>query len=336
MHPRAVRPLTFSPLRFAALLALGSSIVTDAAPGSSAPAAAEIQTTEHAAEPASKPASTPASTPASPPSESAPTAAEPPASAEATSADTPPPPPAAEAPLVISTDRPGFSDSASIAPVGHFQLESGYLFVHRDRDSVQTNRNIAPELLGRVGVLPNRLELRASWSGWVWSDTESGGESVDSNGASDLSLGFKLKLIDQDGWIPRLALGFATTVGGGSAVAASQEVEPVVKLIWSSDLGKGCTLLGNLNLAFPTTEGERFTQGQASIYFSFPIVARITGFVEYFAIWPAVDGSDGAHSIDGGFSWLLNDRVQFDARVGFGLNNEADNVFAGVGLSVLF
>ena len=34
--------------------------------------------------------------------------------------------------------------------------------------------------------------------------------------------------------------------------------------------------------------------------------------------------------------YLLTPRIQLDARVGFGLNNEADDLFAGVGLSVLF
>lgn len=48
------------------------------------------------------------------------------------------------------------------------------------------------------------------------------------------------------------------------------------------------------------------------------------------------DGGDAAHYADIGAVYLLKNRVQLDARVGFGLNKDADNVYAGVGISFLF
>lgn len=126
------------------------------------------------------------------------------------------------------------------------------------------------------------------------------------------------------------------------AAVSNREVEPTLKLIWSYDLGqsfgddwKGLTLGGNANIAWPTTAGDRFTQGQGSIYLAFPIADNLSGFAEYYVIGPNSKGTDAAHYADFGGAYLLNNRIQLDARVGFGLNDEAD-VFVGVGLSFLF
>jgi hypothetical protein len=249
----------------------------------------------------------------------------------------------ASAPLVISTDRPSFSDGTGFVPMGHFQLETGYTFTYRDRDEVETQRHNGPEVLGRVSLLEDRFELRVITSGYTWSRTDDGNDSDSVSGWNDVSLGFKLKLTDQNGWLPRLAFGAQTTLGIGSDDISNQIAEPTLKLLWSYDLGtcfgdgwKGFTLGGNANIAWPTTAGDRFTQGQGSIYLSFPIVDRLTGFVEYYVIGPNSKDSDEAHYADFGAVYLLDNRVQLDARVGFGLNDEAGNGYLGVGISFLF
>lgn len=247
--------------------------------------------------------------------------------------------------LVISTDRPSFSDTTGIVPVGHLQLETGYTFTFRNRDSVETHRHNGPELLARVGLVDDRLELRAATSGYVWSRTDdnSGTGFASSEGFSDVALGFKLKLTDQDGALPRLALLGITTVGAGSRDISTRRAEPTGKLIWSYDLEKlwgeswkGFGLYGNFNLAYPTTNGDRFLQGAGSICGTYAVTDRLGVFAEYYVVGPAAKGTDAAHSIDFGTTYLLNDRVQLDARVGFGLNRTADNVFVGAGVSFLF
>lgn len=245
--------------------------------------------------------------------------------------------------LTISTDRPSFSDGAGIQPKGRFNLETGYTYTFRDRDDVETSRHNAPEVLARVGIVDDRFELRFITSGFAWVNTDDGSSSDSVDGWNDFALGFKLKVLDQNGWRPRLALGALSTLGGGSDSISTQIAEPTFKLIWASDLGqaagdswKGFTLGGNFNLAFPTTDGDRFTQGQASVYLSFPIVDRWTGFAEYYVLGPNTKDNDAAHYVDFGATWLIHTRIQLDGRAGFGLNQEADNFFAGLGISFLF
>lgn len=245
----------------------------------------------------------------------------------------------------ISTDRPSFSDTAGIAPVGHLQLETGYTFIWRDRNGTETQRHNAPELLARVGLVNDRFELRLATSGYVWSRTRSPNdtESQSSEGWSDLAVGVKFKLTDQAGALPRLAISAATTTGAGSAGISSRRAEPTFKLIWSYDLEalggaalKGFGVYGNINASWSTSEGARYWQGAASICGTYAISDRWGVFAEYYAVFPASKGSGSSHSIDAGTSYLLTPRVQLDARVGVGLNETADNLFAGVGFSVLF
>ncbi|MBL9149879.1 MAG: transporter [Phycisphaerae bacterium] len=255
-----------------------------------------------------------------------------------------PPPEAAASSLVISTDRPSFSDGTGIESLFHLNLETGFTYTFTSVDDGNVERVNGPEILARVGLIEDRLELRLITSGYVWTRADTnGGASASTDGWSDLLLGAKLKICDQDGALPRLALGLQTSLGAGSADISTQEVEPTVKGLWSYDLRQlvsddlaGFTLGGNVNVAWPTTLGERFTQAQVSAYLSFPIVEGTSGFFEWYVLTPAFDGGGPANYVDAGVTHLLTDRVQLDGRVGFGLSDDSDDVFVGVGISFLF
>ena len=159
---------------------------------------------------------------------------------------------------------------------------------------------------------------------------------VSIEGFSDASVGFKVKTADQAGIMPRLALEGQTTVGLGSRAISNRDLEPTVKVIGTWDLGSGLTLNSNAVVTYATSSGERFVQAAGSARLSFAVSERLSLFVEYFVIGPRSKGTDAAHSMDMGGALLLSKRVQIDARVGFGLNQEADNLFAGAGISFLY
>jgi hypothetical protein len=243
---------------------------------------------------------------------------------------------ATQPPLTISTSRPTFDDTAGIVPIGHFQLETGYTFTFRNRDNVETQTHNAPEILARLPLLDDRLEFQLGTSGYVWSRTDVGSGFTSTEGFSDATAGLRLKIIDQDGWVPRIAFQASTTLGLGSDNISNQDVEPTFKFIWSYDLGKGWGLYGNLALAYPTTAGDRFLQGQAGACLTYTINDKWSLFGEYYMFGPNTKGSDAAHYLDGGAAYLITPRVQLDGRVGFGLNKEANNFFTGFGISFLF
>lgn len=250
--------------------------------------------------------------------------------------DAPPAPALDSQELTISTNRPSFNDTAGIVPIGHFQLETGYTFTFRDRDEVETQTHNGPELLGRIPLLEDRLELQLGTSGYVWSRSNGGSGFESSEGFSDMTVGVRLKVADQDEWLPRIALQATTTTGLGSDGISNQDFEPTFKFIWSYDLGDGWGVYGNLGVGYLTTGSERFVQGQAGVCLSKTLNDEWSVYAEYYVFGPNSKGSDEAHYIDVGAAYLLTPRIQLDGRVGCGLNEEANNVFTGFGISFLF
>ena len=86
----------------------------------------------------------------------------------------------------------------------------------------------------------------------------------------------------------------------------------------------------------PTEDGSRFFQTSASLSVAFAVTDRLGTYVEYFGFYPNAEGSDCAHSINSGLTYLINNNFQIDLRVGAGLNEEADDFFTGIGFAWRF
>lgn len=241
-----------------------------------------------------------------------------------------------EQPLTISTNRPSFNDTTSIVPIGHFQLETGYTFTFRDRDDVETQTHNAPELFARIPLLEDRLELQFGTSGYIWSRSDDGSGFDSTEGFSDMSVGLRLKVADQAGWRPRIAVQASTTTGIGTDGISNQTAEPTFKFLWSYSLEDGWGIYGTAGIGYLTAGDDRFIQGQGGICLSKTLSEKWSVYGEYYVFGPSSKGTDAAHYISGGAAYLITSRIQLDGRIGFGLNDEANNVLAGVGISFLF
>jgi len=244
-----------------------------------------------------------------------------------------------DAPLV--TDRPDFTESTDAVPTGRLQLEGGYTFTFDREGPDRVRGHTAPELLLRVGLAEN-FELRLGWEGYTWSEEQSAGETRSgrrvtretwTQGGHDVSLGIKYKLLEQDGAIPHFGVIAEMSVPSGSTVVSSGDVEPGVVLLWAYDVSDSFAVAGNFGLGVPTDGGQRFVQTSASLSFAFSLSERWGAYAEYFGTYPNQRGSDCAHSVNGGLTYLISDDVQLDWRIGAGLNEEADDFFTGVGFA---
>ena len=244
-----------------------------------------------------------------------------------------------DAPLV--TDRPDFTESTDAVPTGRLQLEGGYTFTFDREGSDRVRGHTAPELLLRLGLAEN-FELRLGWEGYTWSEEQSVGETRSgrrvtreawTQGGQDLSLGIKYKILEQDGVIPHLGVIAEMSVPSGSSVVSSGDVEPGVVLLWAYDVSDTLAVAGNFGLGVPTDGGQRFVQTSASLSFAFSLSERWGAYAEYFGTYPNQRGSDCAHFVNGGLTYLISDDFQLDWRIGAGLNEEADDFFTGVGFA---
>ena len=244
----------------------------------------------------------------------------------------------------LITDRPDFTESTETIPANHFQIEIGYTFTYDREGNDRVRDHTAPELLLRIGVVEN-LELRIGWDGYSWTEnqfeaeTRSGRRTTRESwaqGANDLSLGFKYKLVEQDGWIPHFGVIGAITVPSGSAGISSGDVDPEIVLLWAYDITDSFAVAGNVGFAAPTDDGDRFFQASASLSAAVALSEKVGAYVEYFGFYPNAEHSDAAHTINGGLTYLINNNFQIDWRIGAGLNEEADDFFTGVGFAWRF
>lgn len=245
-------------------------------------------------------------------------------------------------PLV--TDRPDFTESTDAVPSGYVQLEMGYTFAYDREDDDRVRSHTMPEMLWRIGLFED-FELRIGWEGYTFEESQTLTETERgrpvtretwSQGANDLSLGFKYKFCEQDGLVPHFGVIGQITVPSGSAGFSSGDVDPEVKLLWAYDLTEWLGVAGNVNLAAPTEDNERFFQTSASVSLAASITDELGSYVEYFGFYPASENSDCAHYLNGGFTYLITDNFQVDVRAGVGLNEEADDFFTGVGFAWRF
>jgi len=244
----------------------------------------------------------------------------------------------------LITDRPDFTESTEAVPWGRFQLEAGYTFTYDREGSNRLRDHTLPEFLLRVGIVED-FELRLGWAGYSFTEEHfaeqtAGGRTVGrddwSQGANDFEVGFKLKIAEQDGILPHLAILGGMSVPTGSANVSSGDVEPSLGLLWAYDLTDEIALAGQGIIATPTEDGDRFVQSAASVSLGVALTERWGAYVEYFGFYPNADNSDSAHTINGGVTYLVDNNFQIDLRAGFGLNEEADDFFTGVGFAWRF
>jgi hypothetical protein len=93
-----------------------------------------------------------------------------------------------------------------------------------------------------------------------------------------------------------------------------------------------------VNFSGPVSEGEHYLQTDLSLIGSGTIFGNLSGFVEYYSTIPNGQLADvfTQHVADGGLMYMIDERFQFDAKIGFGLNDAADDFFTGVGFSCRF
>src|SRR5262245_41243866 len=255
-------------------------------------------------------------------------------------------------PKPIETDRPDFTEASSTVGKGRIQLEAGYTFT-RDRDAgSRLSSHSFPEALFRIGLFADWFELRI---GQNFGDTRmtssgpgnpalglppvAGTEFL--NGAEDLYLGVKLALTEQKKYLPETALILQTTVPTGADELSADELLPGINFLFGWDVIEDCLSAGGslqANRALDDLE-HFYVEVAQSFTLGYRLSKKLGAYTEWFAFFPAgsIDPETGPeHYFDGGFTYLVNDNFQLDIRAGVGLNDHADDFFAGAGFAVRF
>ena len=234
-------------------------------------------------------------------------------------------------PESLVTDRPDFTESASVPGGGRIQVEGGWT-VEGDEDA---RAHSLGEILVRIGV-GDRFEARIEPLTWISADGGDGADDVD--GLDDAGIGFKAMLFDaRPPGVPAMALLVGTTLPTGDDDIGEEGWQPEARLALGWDLSELWSLGANAGWGRPEEDGERFDQALGSVALGRAIGERLGAFLELYGLAPAgADGDDDAAYLDGGFTLAFGPDAQLDARAGAGLTDVAADWFFGLGFARRF
>lgn len=234
-------------------------------------------------------------------------------------------------PLV--TDRPDFTEASSTVGRGVLQVELGYTFTSDDDGPGTSRSHTYPETLFRYGILADWLELRIVKS--VLSAEDGTGSRT---GVEDMQLGFKIALTPQEGLLPEMALIPQMTVPTGDSAFSANEVLPGLNWVYSWEVSDEFSIAGStqFNRSIDAA-GDAYTEWAQSWALGYALTDELGAYAEWYAFFPhSGTGVSDEHYLNGGFTYLITNDIQWDIRGGVGLNSAADDFFVGTGLSIRF
>jgi hypothetical protein len=224
----------------------------------------------------------------------------------------------------ISTDRPGFSAGTYTVQPGMYNFEFGYQYTFNN-EGIDVKTHTLPLLVVRTGLSP-KIEINIFWAGW--NITKFAGVSNTSN--TDLVLASKFRLSETEKYNLTGVVNVSLPVG--TAPSTSDNVDPMVGLIWDYALANNVTAFGVLYLQSFKVVDREFAF-QPAIGLTTPLSDKVGVFIEWYGNYPFDNAFGNTTSLDGGFTYLVNNDVQLDINGGFGLQNGADK-FIGVGVAI--
>jgi hypothetical protein len=222
----------------------------------------------------------------------------------------------------LVTDRPDFTESGIVVPIGSFQFEGGLTW---ESSAGDVRSFSGPEFLLRWG-LTSRMEVRIGLPDYVgvWN-------GQNQSGLADPSIGTKLQLGPiADGW--DLATVVTVSAPAGEAGFSSDGWDPSVFLSTGGGIGGTWSLGSQVFGELATNGGDRELFWGGTLVLATSIGSQgITGsFFELAATIP--EEGTTAVSFHHGYTHLLTKTLQLDVHGGFGLTETAPDFFIGAGM----
>jgi hypothetical protein len=237
----------------------------------------------------------------------------------------------------LESDRPDFTEASSTIGMRRLQIEMGYTFVKDDEGDTHASSQSYPETLYRIGLFCEWFEVRVGWNFGINTFDDNLVSSTFSGGR-DLYLGAKIGLTEQDGWLPEMAIIPQMNVPTGDSEQSDGEVEPGVNWLYGWDINEFYSVGGStqVNRRLDDTDAY-YSEFAQSLTINYALTEKLGGYTEWFALMPAGSVSElPKQYFDGGFVYRVHNNLQLDIRAGVGLNQPADDFFAGLGSVVRF
>lgn len=231
----------------------------------------------------------------------------------------------------LITDRPDQTESSSAVPLKSLQIETGFLLENKSIELLHHKSFAFNSTLLRYGLFQNfELRLGLEFLGDHYKMKHQDSVSKIS-GFSPLYTGFKVKIIDEDGLKPEIAiLGGLTLPFTAKKGYKPSHVSADMRLSFSHTLSDRFSLGYNLGAEW---DGE----SAGPLYFySLALGIGLTNNLSMFAESFGLLNPNGEpeNMLDTGFTYLVFNNLQLDLSAGIGLNDQAIDNFISFGLTL--
>jgi hypothetical protein len=194
----------------------------------------------------------------------------------------------------METDRPDFTESTSVVPKGHVQLETGYTYSRNVREGVQSAHRF-PEALLRAGVIGDRVELRVGLS---YSRREAPvDQQVSVRSAPKTSIR-PSQAREQRVSYWRLCAQVTLPTGVWPLVRTSRAR---INLVYAWDAIPARISVAGVQAILAACDNDGPASGDTVLLAGYTLTGRLGAFTEWWAMLPTGGGPDGAaHYADAG------------------------------------
>jgi hypothetical protein len=240
-----------------------------------------------------------------------------------------------EGPGEIVTDRPDFTEASSTVGAGRFQIEAGFTYFKDRSDGVNSRSNSFPETLLRIGLFAESFEFRIAQN-FLDEHVSQFENAAFASGFDDTYIGAKFWLTEQSGFLPEMVIMPQALLPTGDSDFNTNQVLPGLNWLYGWDV-TDCIAIGGSTQGNRSYDGtEFFVLFAQSLTINYALTEKLGCYTESFCFMP-----EGANSpeikpqyyFDSGFTYKVTINLQLDVRAGVGLNEAADDFFAGAGLA---
>lgn len=233
----------------------------------------------------------------------------------------------------LSTDRPDQTESPYTVNAGHFQLEMDLVNWTRDReDGVSYEAwNIAPINL-KIGLLEHS-DLQLVFESWTRETIRESGRSLVREGFGDFTIRWKQNLWGNDGGTTALAIMPFVTLPLNASDLGREDAEAGIILPFGWNLPHGLYLgmMTEWDWINADDGGHRHAWLN-TITLGAEVTERVGAYIEFTAT-VFDDSAPWEGTVDGGFTFALNENTQFDIGCNVGVTRSAPDVQPFIGVT---
>jgi hypothetical protein len=233
----------------------------------------------------------------------------------------------------METDRPDQTECSSLVQPGSIQVETGIVYAQDDYKDQGSDFHLNfcnyGTTLIRIGVF-NSAELRLELGEYQKTNLTVDKQNFSSEGFSPFVVGTKLKVCDESGIIPQIALlGHLELPFGDKKYISKNEILPSFRFSLAHTLSQKLSLGYNLGLEWKG--GSAIPTYVYTLTISDDISNKLGVFIETFggfakSVYPE-------SYFDFGLTFSPYKNLQLDTSGGFALNEASTDFFLSVGLS---